>query len=72
MQYLVFICVFVANNIYITDIKSLHSNSNKFYTEMSISALSGREQVSYQWDDGEVRFVLDQHAQLVLHSVSSL
>ena len=31
-----------------------------------------REQVNYQWDDDEVRFVLDQHAELVCYSASSL
>jgi hypothetical protein len=29
------------------------------------SAISWREQVNFQWDDDEVRFVLDQHAELV-------
>ena len=28
------------------------------------SAISWREQVSFQWDDDEVCFVLDQHAEL--------
>jgi hypothetical protein len=28
------------------------------------SAISWREQVIFQWDDDEVRFVLDQHAEL--------
>jgi len=30
-----------------------------------------REQVNYQWDDDEVRFVLDQHAELDFHNASS-
>jgi hypothetical protein len=30
------------------------------------------EQVNIKWDDDEVRFVLDQHAQLYFHSASSL
>jgi hypothetical protein len=30
-----------------------------------------REQVNYQWDDDEVRFVLDQHAELDFRSASS-
>jgi hypothetical protein len=30
------------------------------------------EQVNFQWDDDEVRFVLDQHAYLDLYSASSL
>ena len=37
------------------------------------SALSWREQVNFQWDDDdEVRFVLDQHAELDFYSASSL
>ena len=34
--------------------------------------MSWRKQVNFQWDDDEVRFVLDQHAELDLHSASSL
>ena len=34
--------------------------------------MSGREQVNFQWDDDEVRFILDQHAELDLFSTSSL
>jgi hypothetical protein len=30
-----------------------------------------REQVNVQWEDDEIRFVLDQHAQLDLYSASS-
>jgi hypothetical protein len=36
------------------------------------SAISCREQVNIQWDDDEVRFVLDQHTELDFYSVSSL
>jgi hypothetical protein len=36
------------------------------------SAISWREQVIFQWDDDEVRFILDQHAKLDFHSASSL
>jgi len=36
------------------------------------SAISWREQVNFQWDDDDVRFVLDQHAELDIHSASSL
>ena len=36
------------------------------------SAISWREQVNFQWDDDEVRFVLDQHAELDFNSASSL
>ena len=38
----------------------------------NFSAISQREQVNYQWDDDEVRFVLDQHAELDFYSASSL
>ena len=31
-----------------------------------------REQVNFHWDDDDVCFVLDQHAELDLHSASSL
>jgi hypothetical protein len=35
--------------------------------------MSWREQFNFQWDDDEVRFVLDQHAKLDFYSaVSSL
>ena len=34
--------------------------------------LSRREQVNFQWDDDEVRFVLDQHSELDFYSASSL
>jgi hypothetical protein len=32
------------------------------------SAVSWREQVNFQWDDDEVRFVLDHHAELDFYS----
>ena len=35
------------------------------------SDISWREQVNFQWDDDEVRFVLDQHA-LDFYSASSM
>ena len=38
----------------------------------NFSALSGREQVNFQCDDDEARFVLDQHSELDLYSASSL
>ena len=38
----------------------------------NFSAILWREQVSFQWDDDEVRFVLDQHAELDFYSASSL
>jgi hypothetical protein len=33
--------------------------------------VSWREQINFQWDDDEVRFVLDQHAELDFYSTSS-
>jgi hypothetical protein len=36
------------------------------------TAMSWREQVNFQWDDDEVRLVLDQHAKLDFYSTSSL
>jgi hypothetical protein len=38
----------------------------------NFSALSWQEQVNFQWDDDEVRFVLDQHAKLNFYSANSL
>ena len=35
-------------------------------------AISWREQVNFQWDHDEIRFVLDQHAELDFYSASSL
>ena len=37
-----------------------------------MSAISWREQVNFQWDDDEVRFTLDQHAELDFYCASSL
>ena len=37
----------------------------------NFSAISWREQVNFHWDDDEVRFVLDQHAELDFYSASS-
>jgi anti-anti-sigma regulatory factor len=39
---------------------------------INFSAVSWREQVNFQWNDVEVRFVLDQHAELDAYSASSL
>jgi hypothetical protein len=36
------------------------------------SYVSWQEQVNFQWDDDEVRFVLDQHAELDFYIASSL
>jgi len=38
----------------------------------NFSAISEREQINFQWGDYDVRFVLDQHAELDLYSASSL
>ena len=34
--------------------------------------MSWREHNNFQWDDGEVRFILDQHSELDVYSASSL
>ena len=36
----------------------------------NFSTISRREQVNFKWDDDEVRFVLDQHAELDSYSAS--
>ena len=38
----------------------------------NFAAILWREQVNYQWDDDEVRFILDQHAELDFISADSL
>jgi hypothetical protein len=38
----------------------------------NFSPILWREQVNFQWDDNEVRFALDQHAELDFYSASSL
>ena len=38
----------------------------------NLSVISWREQVNFQLDDGEVRFLLDQHAWLDCYSANSL
>jgi hypothetical protein len=38
----------------------------------NFSAISRWEQVNFQWNDDEVRFVLDEHAELDLYRASSL
>jgi hypothetical protein len=38
----------------------------------TLSAISWREQVKFQWDDDVVRFVLDQYAELDFYSANSL
>jgi hypothetical protein len=37
-----------------------NANSTNF------SAISWREQINFQWDNDEVRFVLDQHADITI------
>jgi hypothetical protein len=41
-------------------------------TWINFSAISWREQVNVQWDDDEVRFVLDQHTEMDFYSARSL
>jgi len=41
-------------------------------TPIQLSSILRREQVNFQWDDDEVRFVLDQHAELDFYSASTL
>ena len=36
------------------------------------SAISWQEQVNFQWDDDEVHFILDQHAELDFYIACSL
>ena len=48
------------------------SESSEWVLFNANSAISWREQVNYQWNDDEVRFVLDQHAELNCYSASSL
>ena len=43
-----------------------------FNANSAIFQLSWREQVNFEWDDDEVRFVLHQHAELDFSSASSL
>ena len=59
------------------DWKPIHFQRNFNKSEWVIvvynfSAISSQEQVNFQWDDDEVRFVLDQHAYLDFYSASSL
>jgi hypothetical protein len=45
--------------------KTLKNDICCFFAKHEISnfsVISWREQVNFQWDDDEVRFVLDQHA----------
>ena len=38
----------------------------------NVSAISWWEQVNFQWDDDDIRFALDQHAELHFYGASSL
>ena len=38
----------------------------------NLSLYHGENKLYFQWDDEEVRFVLDQHSELDIHSASSL
>jgi hypothetical protein len=38
----------------------------------NFSAMSCREQITFQWDDDDVHFLLDQHASLDYFNTSSL
>jgi hypothetical protein len=60
------IMIYVPVQILVSDCCLMPLNSAFF------SAISWWEQVNYQWYDDEVRFVLDQHAELDLYSASSL
>ena len=56
-------------------IKIIHITLNEwllFNANSAILLLSWPEQVNFQWNDDEVRFVLDQHAELDFYSASSL
>ena len=41
-------------------------------TDQQSLAISCREQINVHWDDDEIRFVLDQHAEVDVYGASSL
>ena len=45
---------------------------NAYSAIFQLYSISWREQINFQWDDDEIRFVLDQHPELDFYSVSSL
>jgi hypothetical protein len=45
---------------------------NEWLSLNAKSAIFQQEQVMFWWDGDEVRFVLDQHAEMDVHSASSL
>ena len=59
-------------------IKLISINKNEWVSDCCLpptqefSSYIMREQVNFQWDDDEVRFILDQHADLDFYSASSL
>ena len=55
-----------------TNINTYHLKSSSECQFSNFSAISWREQVNFQWDDDEVRFVLDKHAELDFYSASLL
>jgi hypothetical protein len=46
--------------------------NNCCLTPNNFSAISWRDQLNFQWDDDEVRFVLDQHSLLDFYNASPL
>ena len=50
----------------------LHLPSDCQHQFSNFPVIPCREQVNFQWDDDEVHFVLDQHAELDFYSASSL
>jgi hypothetical protein len=56
----------VKKYVWVREWLSFNANSAIFL------AISWREQVNFQWDDDEVRFALDQHAELNFYSDNSL
>jgi hypothetical protein len=49
-----------------------NDDDNGKKSHFSAASISWREQNNFQWDDDEVCFVLNQHAELDFHSASSL
>jgi hypothetical protein len=54
--------LFLLKTYWVSERLLLNSNS-------AISLISRREQVDFQWEHDEVRFVIDQHAQLTEKTV---
>jgi hypothetical protein len=47
-------------------------NGSEWRLDIFYDSISLLEQVNFQWNDDEVRFLLDQHAELDFYSASSL